>query len=386
MTISEYEKEIEIKRDVFYNSLEKLIAIEKSEPDNINKLQNSINQTIKSGNDYFKKFESSISLYESEDFKAGTNIQIAKINSTKIILDTILNFWQLLDSIYKPIDELSIPSPHQDAYTIMQQFLKSHDPESATALQQKFSKNKLPTNGFEAKKKINPVNSIIVTKKQQITFGLITGVVFLIALMVITLVFGCQVQQSDKIFTIILALAGAAFAMAITGTIGFSNKVVSAGGPLAVFALIFFFNPAQVDDFKSCQKDFSGTVYFGDKPMKDIRVGLIKSDQSTESNDNGNFTFKNVDFSSLGDEIKINLKNREIDLDTILNLSRKEIKSSVDLYVSKYCITCTQKDSLGSTVGRKNTCAATKKYISGYINRITQESMELGLTVVCEEE
>ena len=94
----------------------------------------------------------------------------------------------------------------------------------------------------------------------------------------------------------------------------------------------------------------------------------------------------NIDFSSLGDEIKISLKNKEIDLDTILNLTKKQTKTSVDLYFSKYCVLCTRKDSLGNTIGTARKCAATQRYISGFVDGTSKKSAELGYTVECEED
>ncbi len=86
---------------------------------------------------------------------------------------------------------------------------------------------------------------------EQVIVAFIFGVAFFVALIVLAMKFPHPTLFQYNVFRIILAIAAAGFAAMIPGFINLEFKPVSemlirAGGAIAVFVIVFFFNPAQL--------------------------------------------------------------------------------------------------------------------------------------------
>lgn len=94
----------------------------------------------------------------------------------------------------------------------------------------------------------------------QIIVAFIFGVFFIVAMLVLALKFPKPTLFQYNIFRVVFALAAAGVAAMIPGFINLEVKpsvglLIRAGGALAVFIIVFFFNPAQLkkDDFEDSQ-------------------------------------------------------------------------------------------------------------------------------------
>jgi hypothetical protein len=73
------------------------------------------------------------------------------------------------------------------------------------------------------------------------------GVVFVTAILVLSLVFSHPTPFQYLVARIILALATASIATLLTGFINFEiPHFIKAGGAFAVFVIVFFYNPADL--------------------------------------------------------------------------------------------------------------------------------------------
>ena len=85
----------------------------------------------------------------------------------------------------------------------------------------------------------------------QIVIAFVFGVAFIFGLIVLAVKFPMPTQFQYSVFRIILSLAAAGVAAMIPGFINIElnstiGLLLRAGGALAVFAIVFFFNPAQM--------------------------------------------------------------------------------------------------------------------------------------------
>ncbi len=86
-----------------------------------------------------------------------------------------------------------------------------------------------------------------MNKKTEKIFAVISGMVFVIAILVLAIVFPIPSPFQYQVFRIVLSLAAAGF---VSMTPGFLQVTISnflrAGGALAVFAIVYFYNPASL--------------------------------------------------------------------------------------------------------------------------------------------
>lgn len=86
-----------------------------------------------------------------------------------------------------------------------------------------------------------------MTPRTQRLVAYSTGVVFVVALLVLAVAFPNPTPFQSNVFRIVLALAAAGFAATIPGFISIEiGTWLRAGGALAVFAIVYFYNPAQL--------------------------------------------------------------------------------------------------------------------------------------------
>ena len=82
-------------------------------------------------------------------------------------------------------------------------------------------------------------------KKTQVTVAVVSGLAFLVTLLVVAFVCPSPTDFQYTVFRILLALAAAAFAAVIPGILEVTfPDYLRAGGALAVFVIVFFYSPA----------------------------------------------------------------------------------------------------------------------------------------------
>lgn len=158
------------------------------------------------------------------------------------ILESIPQHIELLRTEFKNLglNDLSSIEPTPTAYANMQRMVCLYlTPDRKEELYNKFKDSQLPVYGFEQKAK----NFIMVDKILAFVFGAI----FLTAILVIALFVPSPTDFQYNVFRTILALAGAGIGAVIPGFMEVRfQKWLRAGGALAVFAVLYFFSPANL--------------------------------------------------------------------------------------------------------------------------------------------
>lgn len=158
------------------------------------------------------------------------------------ILESIPQHIELLRTEFKNfgISDLSSIEPTPTAYANMQRMVCLYlTADKKEALYHKFKDNHLPVYGFEKKAK----NFIMIDKILAFVFGAI----FLTAILAIALFVPSPTDFQYNVFRTTLALAGAGIGAVIPGFMEVRfQKFLRAGGALAVFAVLYFFSPANL--------------------------------------------------------------------------------------------------------------------------------------------
>lgn len=137
----------------------------------------------------------------------------------------------------------SIFEPTQGTLRNLQAFLAATAPVDAMALKAKYTTEELPGTGFDAPYCPQSAEPM----KPPVTVAVSSGIVFLIAILLIAIFFPDPTNFQYTVFRIILALAAAAFATVIPGIIEVNiNKMLKATGALAVFVIVYFYSPANL--------------------------------------------------------------------------------------------------------------------------------------------
>lgn len=126
-------------------------------------------------------------------------------------------------------------------------------------------------------------------------WSIISGIIFLLILLAVFIFIPCPTPSQKFFFRILIALSAAAFASTIAGTIEFNNKLISAGGPIAIFVLIYFLNPAGWKDSDCDLRNMKATVYVDGKLTKDVIITIPDIGQKFETDEFGN---ANIEFSN----------------------------------------------------------------------------------------
>ncbi|NNF34005.1 MAG: hypothetical protein HKN68_07845, partial [Saprospiraceae bacterium] len=240
--IDQFEKEITAKQNDFFDSLKALLLLTKTEA-SADEIRLKLTDVNHKASAFFDKFQQSLNLYSLEDYDANDNIQDSKIDESINIAHTIKKYWETLNNL-KGKHQITIPKPSKRAYSTLQRFIKTFEPEIAEKLKAEYNILKLPTHGFDS-----PIIHKGMTDKQQVKYGIIAGTVFLLILIGIAIMIECPTQFQDGLFSTVLALAAASYAATIPGflKVNMNDKIV-ASGALAVFVVVFFWKPAQLTD------------------------------------------------------------------------------------------------------------------------------------------
>lgn len=126
-------------------------------------------------------------------------------------------------------------------------------------------------------------------------WSIILGAVFLLILLAVFIFIPCPTPSQKFLFRVILALAAAAFAATIPGSFKFDNKIVSASGAMAVFAVVFLINPPGWKDSDCDLRNIKATVFVDGKPTQDVQIIIPDIGQKFLTDEFGN---ANIEFSN----------------------------------------------------------------------------------------
>ena len=177
-----------------------------------------------------------------------------------------------------------------------------------------------------------------MTKKQQILYGVLSGTVFLITLIILAVIIECPTSFQNGLFKTVLALGAGAYATIIPGFINVEYRgMITAGGALGVFAIVFFFSPANLADFKGCNDNTSvtvtGIVFLSNKPTSDVEVIALSIDKVDETNSFGKFDFE-VDLSTIDKGLSMYLTHEEGGIDTVVMVSKEDLTKTIEIYLT----------------------------------------------------
>jgi hypothetical protein len=120
---------------------------------------------------------------------------------------------------------------------------------------------------------------LLVSKKAQQILAFIFGVVFVVVLLVVSFSVPNPTPFQFIVFKVVLALAVAGVAAMIPGFIEFNIPTyVRAGGALAVFAIVFFKNPATLV-IQKVDPDFISVSTDSDQPLNVI-IDIVQQKQN----------------------------------------------------------------------------------------------------------
>lgn len=327
MGISEFEDKILVAKDNFLDEFKNILNLVKINKTDSSQVQEALTNLHARGVKYFDLFGRSITEYGIKDYKHNKNIRNSKIDDTVNILNTILRYWNFLKNLKENFDIIT-PNPSERAYSSIQLFIKNFEPEKAKDYKLKFEELNLPIYGFESKRGFHDM-----TKKQQVTYGIIAGTILLVVLLVIAVVIDCPTQSQNRTFTTILALAAAAFSATIPGFINVKyREIITASGALAVFVIVFLLKPAEISDFKRCSHDISGIVFYDNKPVSSVEVRLLKQNQLTNTDSFGKYSLS-VDFSSIKGDLQIQLIKPDLGIDTVIVINKQDLEETIDIYI-----------------------------------------------------
>lgn len=379
-TISDFEDQISEAKDQFFERFKVMLDLVQNERSTSFDIRKELTNLHNKGNKYFSLFDRSISEYGLKYFKLDQNIRNSKINDAIDLSQTIIKYWNLLKSLENKYD-IKVPKPTQRAYSTIQLFIREFEPDEAKKIKSDFQNANLPIHGFITNKPF-----IDMTKKQQVKFSIIAGFFFLVTLVFIAIFIECPTNFQDNIFKTILALAAAAFAAAIPGLINVNYRgAITASGAIAVFVIVFLFKPAEISDFKSCNKSISGNIFFGETPVENVTIELLITNQTTRTDQFGKFDLP-IDFASLSSQTKIRIVNSEIVADTIFIFQKSDLKQPLTITLKKHCVTCKRLKVDGNVDFRNSSCKASYQYISNFIEGFTDRATELGMTANCVRE
>jgi hypothetical protein len=192
-----------------------------------------------------------------EDFVGNSGLLGAHKNSTWIngfaedcfaILESLVFHHQLLqkfNSAHNFVDMASI-RPSSTSFANMQRLVVKYLPPAHTKkLMNEFVKAALPIYGFKHKEKGN------MSKKTELYLSFIFGFIFICLMFFLPLYLPNPTGFQEFVYRVILALAAAGIGAVLPGFIEIKYKnFIRAGGALAIFVLVYFWNPGSISEKK----------------------------------------------------------------------------------------------------------------------------------------
>lgn len=229
-------------KNVFDDSLRILLS------KNPNFTRDSINDVISKATKFFTDFEAFLSNISSEEYTL-TKVQIQDVlTSIENIFDASFEYWNTIGYISEKVLYYR-HKPQSSFLKTAQGILRTYDNKKAEIYKEKFLKNDLPTNGFEAKEKYKLTASLI--DWVLVVFGLLffaisSGIVFLDFIET-----GMQ-----YLLTRIFISLGVAFLIVglskhtIQAQFDISKVRITAIGVPAIFFIVYFLNPAETPKYE----------------------------------------------------------------------------------------------------------------------------------------
>lgn len=155
--------------------------------------------------------------------------------------------------------------------------------------------------------------------------AVIFGIVSLVLLGVVAIFFPCPTTFQYMTFRILISLGMGAATMMLTGSLSFNNPFVKATGALAVFAVVYFFNPAELvinDDCFNQEVKVEGIILRQGKLLNGIQITNLESEVSRNTNSNGKFEMS-IPSNFLEDDA-LNFRIQMDGLDTIITIKPAE--------------------------------------------------------------
>jgi len=146
------------------------------------------------------------------------------------------------------------------------------------------------------------------------------GIGLTVAILLLVIFIPCPSTSQYFVFRIIIALAAAGLASVVPGIfkINFTNGI-TAGGAIAIFAVVYFFDPASsVGEGKCANETFTLTVFvhgkggLEDKILKDqglVCVYLNSLPEKAKIDENGKATFTEISPTFLNSKVRITIEH-----------------------------------------------------------------------------
>ncbi len=172
-------------------------------------------------------------------------------------LNSYLKYWDFLgrESTNLGIDLQDRFRPNDDTYCMMQGMVKLEYPDSWTPLRQQFHDRRLPTNGFDNKSLLIRLQKGQIGRNEMTTerwIAVVFAFVFITVLLALVVIIGETTPLMEKTFTTVLALSAGAIGAVIPGVLKLEGRLggfaVRATGALALFFIVYFWNPASSSD------------------------------------------------------------------------------------------------------------------------------------------
>ena len=149
--------------------------------------------------------------------------------------------------------------------------------------------------------------------------GLLVGLGFALLIYLTVLFFPCPTGVQYVVFKILISLGAAGIAAVIPGFLEFKyRKEVTASGALAVFVLVYLFNPAIIDPGKKCNNEpFEFTVSLQKPDLPDyptlqgakVQIRLDNKWEEAAVDEYGDADFKGIPGDFAGRSVPVQLKS-----------------------------------------------------------------------------
>ncbi len=241
MGVEAREDKLDELKDHYYKGLNNTIESIKSEQikDNIAKM---VSEMHHSGVLFFNSFERTLDEYSLPEINVSKDVINRKVEDTVNMIETILSHWK---TVYALSDKYALnrPKPSQTAYASIQRVIKKFRPEIVKDVEKEFSELELPLYGFKNTRTHSgwAKRSLSIQLKIGIPLLIITGVLIFL----VPNLNGTQYLFLRVIMALAITLIGAT---TIEGTINVdwtmkTSLTVRATGWIAIFILLYFFNP-----------------------------------------------------------------------------------------------------------------------------------------------
>jgi hypothetical protein len=247
-TIQSAEKDIETRKQAFFDALRHVRRAEEQGADRRRAIENAHTAAIH----FFSRIERWVA--ESSILQAQENPvwRLELAGSCRAALLTYIEYWDYLgrESKGSEVDLQAKYKPRDGTYELMQGMVRLEYPASWKPLREKFRERGLPTAGFDSKKVLRRLSER-EEKPSPMTaerwVAVVLGVLFVAALLAVNILIPEPTRTQETTFRIVLALGAGALGAVIPGVLKLSGKLsgftIRAAGAAAFFFIVYFWNP-----------------------------------------------------------------------------------------------------------------------------------------------